>query len=99
MPKYLIEASYTTEGAKGLLKDGGTKRRQAAERPHEEAVDVVDRRHDAVGGVGAQHVAEDPDHDHPDDERRRELDHPCDEEHALGLPTGSSLHTRGGSAG
>jgi hypothetical protein len=26
MPKYLIEASYTSEGAKGLLKDGGSKR-------------------------------------------------------------------------
>jgi uncharacterized protein with GYD domain len=31
MPKYLLETSYTSEGAKGLLKDGGTKRRQAAE--------------------------------------------------------------------
>ena len=31
MPKYLVSASYTAEGAKGLLKDGGTKRRQAIE--------------------------------------------------------------------
>ena len=31
MPKYLVTASYTAEGAKGLLKDGGTKRRQAVE--------------------------------------------------------------------
>lgn len=31
MPKYLLTVSYTAEGAKGLLKDGGTKRRQAAE--------------------------------------------------------------------
>jgi uncharacterized protein with GYD domain len=31
MPKYLVTASYTAEGAKGLLKDGGTKRRQAIE--------------------------------------------------------------------
>jgi uncharacterized protein with GYD domain len=31
MPKYLIMASYTADGAKGLIKDGGTKRRQAAE--------------------------------------------------------------------
>ncbi|MGH9257291.1 MAG: GYD domain-containing protein [Vicinamibacterales bacterium] len=31
MPKYLITASYTAEGVKGLLKDGGTKRRQAAD--------------------------------------------------------------------
>lgn len=26
MGKYLVTASYTAEGAKGLLKDGGTKR-------------------------------------------------------------------------
>ena len=31
MPKYLYEASYTAEGIKGLLKDGGTKRRAAVE--------------------------------------------------------------------
>ncbi|MBI4887101.1 MAG: GYD domain-containing protein [Acidobacteria bacterium] len=31
MPKYLIVASYTADGVKGLLKDGGSKRRQAAE--------------------------------------------------------------------
>ena len=29
MPKYLIRASYTVEGLKGLLKEGGTKRRDA----------------------------------------------------------------------
>ena len=27
MPEFLIEASYTAEGAKGIAKDGGTKRR------------------------------------------------------------------------
>jgi len=32
MPKYLILASYTTEGLKGLLKDGGSKRREAVEQ-------------------------------------------------------------------
>ena len=31
MPKYLFEASYTLEGAKGLIKDGGSKRRAAVE--------------------------------------------------------------------
>jgi hypothetical protein len=30
MPKYLLEVSYTAEGAKGLLKEGGSKRRAAA---------------------------------------------------------------------
>lgn len=27
MPKYLVHGSYSAEGAKGLLKDGGSKRR------------------------------------------------------------------------
>jgi uncharacterized protein with GYD domain len=31
MPKYLIHASYTAEGARGLLKSGGTARRKAVE--------------------------------------------------------------------
>lgn len=31
MPKYLIQASYTAEGVKGLAKDGGSRRRAAAE--------------------------------------------------------------------
>lgn len=33
MPKFLIKASYTTEGAKGLLKEGGTSRRAAVVKP------------------------------------------------------------------
>jgi len=32
MPKYLIQASYTADGLKGLLHDGGTKRRVAIEQ-------------------------------------------------------------------
>ena len=28
MPKYLYKGSYTADGVKGLLSDGGTKRRQ-----------------------------------------------------------------------
>jgi uncharacterized protein with GYD domain len=31
MAKYLLQGSYTVEGAKGLLKDGGSKRRAAIE--------------------------------------------------------------------
>ena len=27
MPKFLIEASYTAEGARGIAKDGGSKRK------------------------------------------------------------------------
>ena len=32
MPKYLVHASYTVEGLKGLLKDGGSKRREVVEQ-------------------------------------------------------------------
>ena len=32
MPKYLFQVSYTAEGTKGLLKDGGSKRRAAAQK-------------------------------------------------------------------
>ena len=32
MPKYLAHVSYTVEGLKGLLKDGGSKRREAVEQ-------------------------------------------------------------------
>ena len=32
MPKYLLQVSYTAEGSKGLLKEGGSKRRQAADQ-------------------------------------------------------------------
>ncbi len=32
MPKYLAQCSYTVEGVKGLLKDGGSKRREAVEQ-------------------------------------------------------------------
>ena len=32
MPKYLLHGSYTLEGVKGLIKDGGSKRRAAFEQ-------------------------------------------------------------------
>jgi|SRR3990172_3239161 len=32
MPKYLTIASYTTEGTRGLLKEGGSARRAAVEK-------------------------------------------------------------------
>ncbi len=35
MPKYLVQGSYTTEGAKGLLQDGGSKRRAAIQETAE----------------------------------------------------------------
>jgi uncharacterized protein with GYD domain len=32
MPKYLVQGSYSLEGVRGLLKDGGSKRRAAAQQ-------------------------------------------------------------------
>ena len=32
MAKYLLEFSYTLDGTKGLLKEGGSKRKQAVEQ-------------------------------------------------------------------
>ena len=32
MPKYLVEATYTAEGAKGLIKAGGSARQAAVEK-------------------------------------------------------------------
>jgi uncharacterized protein with GYD domain len=32
MPRYLFQGSYSREGAQGLLREGGTKRRQAVEQ-------------------------------------------------------------------
>lgn len=31
MPKYLLQASYTADGTKGLLRDGGSKRKAMVE--------------------------------------------------------------------
>jgi uncharacterized protein with GYD domain len=32
MPKYLVQGSYSEQGSKGLLKEGGSKRREAVEK-------------------------------------------------------------------
>lgn len=32
MARYLFQGSYSTEGARGLLREGGTRRREAVER-------------------------------------------------------------------
>jgi uncharacterized protein with GYD domain len=32
MPKYLVEANYLSAGVKGLMKEGGTRRREAVDQ-------------------------------------------------------------------
>lgn len=53
MPKYLLQGSYSREGVKGLLKDGGSKRRAAAQ----EAIESVDGRLEAFYFAFGEHDA------------------------------------------
>jgi uncharacterized protein with GYD domain len=62
MPKYLIEASYTGEGAKGLVKDGGSKRRQAAEQVIKSAGGKLEAFYFAFGDRDAFVIVDAPDH-------------------------------------
>lgn len=61
MPKYLIMASYTAEGAKGLLKDGGSKRQQAAEAAVKSVGGKVESFYFALGKHDAYVVIDAPD--------------------------------------
>ena len=62
MAKYLVMASYTAEGAKGLLKDGGTKRRQAAEQAIKSAGGKLEAFYFAFGDNDAFVIIDAPDH-------------------------------------
>ena len=61
MPKYLIEVSYTAEGAKGLQKDGGTKRRKAAQGLVESAGGKLEAFYFAFGDRDAIVIVDQPD--------------------------------------
>ena len=61
MPKYLIMASYTAEGAKGLLKDGGSKRRQEVEAAVKSVGGKVESLYFAFGKHDAYVVIDAPD--------------------------------------
>ena len=61
MAKYLVTASYTSEGAKGVLKEGGTKRRQAAEQAIKSAGGTVDAFYFAFGETDAYVIIDAPD--------------------------------------
>jgi uncharacterized protein with GYD domain len=62
MAKYLIAASYTAEGAKGVLKEGGTKRRQAAEQAIKTAGGKLEAFYFAFGDRDAYVIVDAPDH-------------------------------------
>jgi uncharacterized protein with GYD domain len=62
MPKYLCQVSYTAEGTKGLLKDGGTKRRAAVEEMTKALGGKVEAFYYAFGESDALVIVDVPDH-------------------------------------
>jgi uncharacterized protein with GYD domain len=61
MPKFMIKASYTAEGAKGLLKEGGTGRRAAVQKLVEGAGGKVEAFYYAYGDDDAYVIVDVPD--------------------------------------
>jgi GYD domain len=53
MSKYLLQVSYTADGARGLLKDGGSKRRQVAEQAVKSAGGSMEAFYFAFGDTDA----------------------------------------------
>jgi uncharacterized protein with GYD domain len=61
MPKYLFQASYTAEGAKGLLKEGGSKRREAVKRALEDVGAKLEAFYYAFGEADIYTIVDAPD--------------------------------------
>jgi uncharacterized protein with GYD domain len=53
MPKYLVKASYTTEGAKGVASKGGSARRDAVAKMYEASGGNMEAFYFAFGDVDA----------------------------------------------
>jgi uncharacterized protein with GYD domain len=61
MAKYLVEARYTAEGAKGLAREGGTGRRAAAAKAVEGLGGKIEAFYYAFGDVDAYVIFDAPD--------------------------------------
>jgi uncharacterized protein with GYD domain len=61
MPKFMIKASYTAEGARGLLKDGGSARRAAVQKLVEGIGGKVEAFYFAYGEDDAYVITDVPD--------------------------------------
>ena len=62
MAKYLIIGNYTAEGAKGLLKEGGTSRREAIRQIVESVGGTLESLYWGFGADDAYIVADLPSH-------------------------------------
>lgn len=63
MPKYLIEASYTLEGVKGVQSSGGTSRRDAIATLVESVGGQLESLHFAFGDHDVYVIADLPDNE------------------------------------
>ena len=61
MPKFLVKASYQTDGVRGLLKEGGTKRRAAVQEVVEAAGGKIEAFYYAYGDDDAFIILDLPD--------------------------------------
>lgn len=62
MAKYLLTANYTDTGMRGLLKDGGTKRRAAATAAIEGLGGKIEAFYYGFGDTDAYVIVDAPDH-------------------------------------
>ena len=61
MPKYLVQACYTVEGLKGLLKEGGTSRREAVRKAAESLGGSLEAFYYAFGSTDVYAIMDYPD--------------------------------------
>jgi uncharacterized protein with GYD domain len=61
MPKYMIEATYTLEGTRGLLREGGSKRREAVKAALKSIGGKVESFYYAFGSTDVYVILDAPD--------------------------------------
>jgi uncharacterized protein with GYD domain len=61
MAKFLIRASYTAQGAQGLIKEGGTKRREAATAAIKSVGGTIDGFYYSLGDADGILIVDVPD--------------------------------------
>ena len=61
MPKYLVQSCYTAEGLKGVLKEGGSKRKEAIEQAAQAMGGTAEAVYFAFGDVDVFVILDLPD--------------------------------------
>jgi uncharacterized protein with GYD domain len=61
MPKYLMEANYTAEGAKGLAREGGSSRRKTVEKMVKDLHGTVEAFYYSFGAADVYLIVDVPD--------------------------------------